>query len=85
MRRRKTTDDAGPPSTDGCDLSRNFTAQMLSLGIRPADEKPEKKLMPLSAYPTHFDVRDKFGKLCPSINRAYNQGQCKSGWVIRIL
>lgn len=37
-----------------------------------------------TSFPDNFDVRDKFGKMCPGIKQVVNQGQCKSGWVNKL-
>jgi len=72
--------------TSECNRQENLTVQMLNLGdvFLPtiSSKEPENNLIPLTtSYPDRFDVREKFGNLCPRINRVYNQGQCKSGWV----
>lgn len=79
---RKTDSDTNPEMSY-CGSQTNLTEQMLNLGLLSMTKKPENKLTPLESitFPEYFDVREKFGKICPGIKRVYNQGQCKSGWV----
>lgn len=78
---KHTTINGDSSVKNDCDRQKNFTEQLLNLGIFSAEKKTEDKLILLTSFPEHFDVREKFGKLCPRISRVYNQGQCKSGWV----
>lgn len=64
----------------------NRNLQIFNQGLmRMKDQsKYQKNIEPSNMLPENFDVRDKFGKRCPGINRVYNQGQCKSGWVNKL-
>lgn len=65
------------------DHQGNITVEKLSQLLVPLNSKlinPKKKVF-MTMIPESFDVREKFGKLCPEIKKVYNQGRCKSGWV----